>query len=238
MLLAMLPVDLRDPVASHASPAVPCRKGGGEDQYGRSPHRLGTMSTTAPSVGAKTHAEADHLLMLWKSRCRIALHAHYNTAHRLQERHRILGGLTAVLNVLIGSTIFVTLSARADTPAIKIATGLLSIVAAGFVGIQTFRRDGERAEVHKKTGARFAVLLRKLELFEVTGDRTPDGTAHFLKVFNREYSAFILEAPTAGKREFSAASKTYGIEPVRSAGDATAQPPAHHSIHAESPRLG
>jgi hypothetical protein len=156
--------------------------------------------------------EAMQLVASWKSRARVAQTAHYWTAEKLQNRYRLIGTFTLILNLFVGFSIFITLSTQSNIDWLKALAGVASLIAAGLVGIQTFRRDGERAEVHKKAAAHFSGFQRELELYEVTGDKSVAATKQFLTEFNGRWSQYIKEAPTANVKELREAHAVYNVE--------------------------
>lgn len=105
----------------------------------------------------------------WKSRCQKARDGHYKRAETLFYRAEILGYL------LIYSTVFITvfsLFKLSDTQLIwgitrqhiVVIIGCFSAVVSGIV---TQSKYGERAEIHRSSGARYANLARDVELMEM-----------------------------------------------------------------------
>ena len=156
--------------------------------------------------------DATQLVASWKSRARVAQAAHYWTAQKLQNRYRLIGAFTLILNLFVGFSIFITLSMHLNIAWLKELAGVVSLITAGLVGIQTFRRDGERAEIHKKAAAHYSAFQRELELYEVTGDKSVAATKQFLTEFNGRWSQYIKEAPTADVKQLREAHAICNVE--------------------------
>lgn len=106
----------------------------------------------------------------WKQRCCDARNGHYKRAEVLFERSQFLG------YILIYSTVFVTVFSffSLDNKE-KILLGiteqhivvLIGCISAVISGIVTQARFGERAEMHRSSGARYANLARSIEALQM-----------------------------------------------------------------------
>lgn len=164
--------------------------------------------------------DSNQLLVEWRDRARVAQIGHYKTAVKLENRHRRIGLFVVVLNAVVGTAVFATLSEQANTVAVKVVVGLFSILAAVLAGVQTFERAGERAEVHRQFATRFSELQRAVELYQATGDKTEQAVKVFLEDFNTRYSQLVKEAPTANEALHVAAKEQFKAE--RAAGSTVA----------------
>lgn len=108
----------------------------------------------------------DLALSSWLERCRDARNGHYKRAEKLFNLSQLLG------YVLIYSTIFVTVfSFYADSQNQILLWNItkqhivvfIGGVAAVISGIVTQARFGERSEMHRSSGARYANLARDIE---------------------------------------------------------------------------
>ncbi|OEE09797.1 hypothetical protein OC5_05680 [Vibrio cyclitrophicus ZF264] len=109
----------------------------------------------------------------WTERCRRARDGHYLNAEKLFFRSQILGYM------LIYSTVFVTtfsffggelegvIFLGIAKQHVLILIGALSAVISGVV---TQARFGERAEMHRSSGARYANLVRNIEMIKFTAE--------------------------------------------------------------------
>lgn len=114
--------------------------------------------------------EFNSVLNEWKSRCQQARDGHYKRAETLFERTQLLG------YVLIYSTVFVTVFSFFNLEMKKdIILGiteqhivvLVGCISAVISGVVTQARYGERAEMHRSSGARYANLARTIESIQI-----------------------------------------------------------------------
>ena len=149
-----------------------------------------------------TDTESKQLLTLWKKRAHLAQRAHYATAVKLDRRNQRIGISGVVLSALVGSTVFSMVGAQSSLVALKIVTGLVSLVAATITGVQTFRRDGEKAERHRNVAAKFSMMQRDMELLGAKSLSETELVACLVE-FNEKYKQLISESPVADEEEFS-----------------------------------
>lgn len=106
----------------------------------------------------------------WLSRCKAARDGHYKRAETLFYRSQTLG------YVLIYATVFVTVFSffPLDTKVIVFCNitkqhviVLMGCISAVISGIVTQARYGERAEIHRSSGARYANLARTIEILQL-----------------------------------------------------------------------
>src|SRR5437016_8205750 len=122
--------------------------------------------TSSPSPPTET-TDPDQLLIIWSDRCRISLDANYQTAVRLDFLHRWSGVTVVIINAVVGTAVFASLSKQADSPGaslMRAGAGLVSVLAAVLTAVQTSQKFGERAERHRQAGTRFSELKRQTEL--------------------------------------------------------------------------
>jgi hypothetical protein len=91
---------------------------------------------------------------------------HYQMTLRLQRRERLLGIPVIILSTIVGTAIFATLQAQTAT-GWKIATGLLSVLAATLAALQTFFNFGSEAEKHGVVANHYARMRRDFEEFDL-----------------------------------------------------------------------
>lgn len=110
------------------------------------------------------------VLNSWLNRCREARDGHYKRAETLFDRAQFLG------YVLIYSTVFVTVFSffSLNTPEVLFwgitkqhIVVLVGCIAAVISGLVTQARYGERAEIHRSSGARYANLARTIEALQI-----------------------------------------------------------------------
>ena len=89
---------------------------------------------------------------------------HYLASDVALRRQNWFGIPVVVTTVIVGTSIFATIS---TDPAIgwKIAAGLITLAAAILSALQTFFKFSEVAERHKASGASYGALRRRFDLF-------------------------------------------------------------------------
>ncbi|EGQ7935453.1 SLATT domain-containing protein [Vibrio parahaemolyticus] len=123
------------------------------------------MNQRTQNDGEFKTAEFICVLHSWLNRCRDARDGHYKRAEKLFELSQMLG------YVLIYSTVFVTVFSFVSHETTQNFFGinkqhvvvLVGCIAAVISGIVTQARFGERAEMHRSSGARYANLARDIE---------------------------------------------------------------------------
>jgi hypothetical protein len=108
-------------------------------------------------------ADARALVLKWIRRARESQMRHYTMADRLTARGKRLGLCVIGITAVTGTSAFLSLVAHAVTPALHVAIGMTSISAAVLASLQTFLRYSERAELHRRAGARYGAVRRRLE---------------------------------------------------------------------------
>ena len=109
------------------------------------------------------------VLHSWLNRCRDARDGHYKRAEKLFDLSQVLGYM------LIYSTVFVTAFSFVTHDSSNMIFGinkqhvvvLIGCIAAVTSGIVTQARFGERAEMHRSSGARYANLARDIEELQI-----------------------------------------------------------------------
>ena len=124
------------------------------------------MQETATEHSERIVSPIDSELASWLQRCKDARDGHYKRAERLFDLSQLLG------YVLIYSTVFVTTFSFFTHAPNEILFWhipkqhiviLIGCIAAVISGIVSQARFGERAEMHRSSGARYANLARDIE---------------------------------------------------------------------------
>ena len=142
------------------------------------------MTKKAPGSG-------DELLADWFRRIREAQFAHYQSAKPLVRANYLLGVPVVALSALVGTSIFATLQEQADV-GIRIAVGIVSVLAAFLSGLQTFLRFSEGAEKHRGVATRYGALRREIEMIQAT-NMTADPKK--LDEVRERFDSISMEAP-------------------------------------------
>ena len=114
------------------------------------------------------------LLLQWIRRARDAQIRHYEMADRLSAYGRHLGLAVIGMTALTGTSSFLSLVTTAVSPELRIIVGMTSMGAAVLASLQTFLRFSERADLHRRAGARYGAVRRRLEAMLVRSTNGQD----------------------------------------------------------------
>jgi hypothetical protein len=102
-------------------------------------------------------------VLAWIRRAREAQIRHYAMADRLSAYAKRLGLAVIAITAATGTSAFLSLVTTAVSPGLRLVVGMTSMSAAVLASLQTFLRYSERAELHRKAGARYGAVRRRLE---------------------------------------------------------------------------
>lgn len=108
----------------------------------------------------------------------------------------------------MGTTVFASLKQTAEQSTIlwlQIAIGLLSVVSAVLVSLQTFLRYAESTEKHRMAGARFANLKHEIELIFTM---PPNNLREVLATVEAKWSKLREDSPTVPEAIWKDIEKT------------------------------
>jgi len=136
----------------------------------------------ASDAKTKRVSGTTELLTKWLVEVTVNEEAHYATVKRLVTKQTLVGYPVAVLNAVVASSVFATLS-KEIAIGWRIATGVFSVLAAILSAAAAFGRYGERAETHRRTAVKFAEVRLLLEQIIAAGTGTgPDADKHCQEV--------------------------------------------------------
>jgi len=139
------------------------------------------------------------LLTEWKNNLEISRATHYETAKQLSKENNWIGIPAIVLSAIVGTSILVTVQETVNSN-LKVAAGLISVLAAVFAGIQTLLHPEERAEKHRTAAARYSALIRRIDEVLAFSGKDEEIQSDIVKSIREEYDKVSLEAPpTSGK---------------------------------------
>ncbi|BBU31476.1 hypothetical protein BTHE68_52100 [Burkholderia sp. THE68] len=107
--------------------------------------------------------DTSSLVLTWVRRARESQLRHYAMADRLTRCGRRLGLAVIGITAATGTSAFLSLVATAVSPDVRVVIGMTSLSAAVLASLQTFLRYGERAELHRRAGAQYGAVRRRLE---------------------------------------------------------------------------
>ncbi|MDR5766901.1 MULTISPECIES: SLATT domain-containing protein [unclassified Caballeronia] len=103
------------------------------------------------------------LVLAWIRRARESQIRHYTMADRLTRCGRRLGLAVIGITAATGTSAFLSLVTTAVSPDVHVLIGMTSLSAAVLASLQTFLRYSERAELHRRAGAQYGAVRRRLE---------------------------------------------------------------------------
>jgi hypothetical protein len=161
--------------------------------------------------------EQSALLAAWRQRVAAAQHCHYYLGTRLRRRNLWLGIPVVILSTLVGTSLFATLADPKSiiAPPLRIAVGLVSVLAAVLAATQTFLRFAERSERHAQAGDWFAAIRREIEELEAMPPERRGNPRKVLDGLRRDMNKAGQTYPDIGERVWHRIAPGYGVkEPV------------------------
>jgi hypothetical protein len=135
---------------------------------------------------------------------RLNKHQHFNAGDRNLSCNNIFGSAGIIINVLLGSVLFVTVSSNLPEAA-KWTSGFMAMIAAVCGGIQTFFNFQKRLEGHRRIANNYLELQRDCEkLLASYNDGIVDlnQVSKEVEVINKKYDIININAevlPTGDK---------------------------------------
>jgi len=155
------------------------------------------------------------LVLAWIRRARESQFAHYIQATKFRRSGYWLGVPVIVITTAVGTAYFYSLSAHNESSSGNILIGLVSILAAVLSSLQTFLKFPEKSECHRKFGALYGSIRRRLE--QVYAERGDVDISHdILENLNSELSRLAEEAPDVPSKALKIAQEN--IRKLRDAG--------------------
>ena len=102
------------------------------------------------------------LLGDWQQRAAAGSEAHYGLATRYARLNVRFGVPVVALTTFVGTSVFATLEHKINI-ALRVAVGIVSVLAAILASLQTFLRFGERSERHRAAAEKWAALRREID---------------------------------------------------------------------------
>lgn len=148
--------------------------------------------------------DARALVINWIRRARESQIRHYTMADRLTAYGRRLGLAVIAITTATGTSAFLSLVATAVSPQLRIVIGMTSISAAVLASLQTFLRYSERAELHRRAGAQYGAVRRRLEALHAGNPCMPD--TRDIDIVRDELDHIAQNAPHLPRRVLGGAS--------------------------------
>lgn len=155
------------------------------------------------------------LILHWRFRVHRMQLAHYQSARSFEKRHLWLGLPAIALSTIVGTSVFATIEQTADNSRklwLQITIGLLSVLSAVLVSLQTFLRYAERAEKHRVAGARFANLKHEIELLSTMPPPNPADLRQALADIEGKWSKLREDSPNLSEAIWKDVERTLTTE--------------------------
>ena len=139
--------------------------------------------------------EAVLVLRGWYRRARESQFAHYTAASRYALLARLLGIPSVVLSAVVGTALFATLEEGTASFNLRLALGLVSVLAAVLAALQTFLGFGERADRHRAAGSAYGTVRREIEQYYAVPPRTIETVEAVMNRLRERLDAIAEKAP-------------------------------------------
>jgi hypothetical protein len=151
--------------------------------------------------------EAEPVLAAWYRRARESQFAHYTSASRYALLARLLGIPSVVLSAIAGTALFATLQKESTSFELRLALGLISVLAGVLAALQTFLGYGERADRHRAAGSAYGAVRREIEQYNAVPPQTTEAADAAMKRLRERLDAIAEKAPDVPDRTWNKAWK-------------------------------
>lgn len=163
---------------------------------------------TTDEETSATRYEAERVLADWYRRARDAQFAHYSAASRYAILARLLGIPSVVLSAVVGTALFASLQEETAAPFyLRLALGLVSVLAGVLAALQTFLGFGERADRHRAAGSAYGAVRREIEQTQAVPPQTAEATGAVMTRLRERLDAIAEKAPDVPPRRWTKAEK-------------------------------
>ena len=143
------------------------------------------------------------LLKKWRSNLRDAQQAHYITSTLYKKLNYWVGIPVISFTVFVGSSLFSELQ-KHDESKMRIAIGIIGVLAAIMASIQTFLRFPEKAEMHRATAVKFGLLKKEIDKFRAIHPDSNRDVDERINEIKQKWDEIVSEAPTVSSKLWSA----------------------------------
>ncbi len=145
-------------------------------------------------------AEQRKIIEEWRQDMKLIFGAHYASCVEAQKLNCRLGIPVVALSAIVGTSSLADLASD-PLPLTKIVVGLTSLLVAVLASLQTFLRYSERAEMHRKAGAKFAALHKEIDHILVCPPKDVE-LGRWMATFRKKWDRLSLESPTTSPRSW------------------------------------
>jgi hypothetical protein len=139
--------------------------------------------------------DARRLVLVWYRRARMAQIAHSRAAERARRVSLLLGVPAATLSALVGSAVLADVASG-----LQVLVGMLALLAAVLVSIQTFVRMDDRSREHETASRAFGRVRRQLGQLGATGGQDRGALEAGLTAAHEAYDQASEGTPTVPDR--------------------------------------
>lgn len=151
------------------------------------------------------------LLREWSGRADASSDAHYALCTRLSRSNIRFGVPVVILTTFVGTSVFATLQHHVNL-GLRIAVGMVSVLAAVLASLQTFLRFGERAEKHRTAAEAWAELRRDMEAMIALHPTYPESRGDpkkYLDDVRQRFSQIAQQSPEMGEQGWWRPTRRY-----------------------------
>jgi hypothetical protein len=176
---------------------------------------VGESSQTKNRSLARWDESREQQFLEWYRRVCAAEQGHRRRAGAYNRRHLWLGIPVVVFSTIVGTSVFASLQdSQVHYFGLRVAIGVVSVLAAVLSSLQTFLGYAQRSERHRIASLRYESLRRAMEpkLATPSGARGDANAA--LQDVRAKLDRYGKESPQIGVKMWSALEKEFGVQGV------------------------
>ena len=163
-------------------------------------------------MNRKKRDVAENLFEHWIINVKRSQSANYKAAQFYAKLNLVLGIPTAVLATIVGTSVFATLQENVD-PSWRIATGIISILAAVLASLQTFLGFSDRASKHRQSGSEYGSVKREIQEQLVVNRGNEEKLNKAIPIIRRRMDVLAKETPPVPKTIWAAIRRDFPSKP-------------------------
>ena len=153
-----------------------------------------------------TPSNGEALLLNWHHAIRICHKAHIKAAAYMQKKGRAFGIPVVFLSTAAGTSVFATLESSPSL-GVKVAIGLVSLLAAVLAALQTYLGYSELAAQHRSAAQRYGALRRDIEQTLATGGASAAVPPAYLEDVRSRWDSIDEGSPNLSQRLYGRIEK-------------------------------
>ncbi len=159
---------------------------------------------------ARAWEETHRVLSIWYRRARESQFAHYQAASRYARMARLLGVPSVALSAAAGTALFATLQKESTSVGLRLAIGLVSVLAGVLAALQTFLGYGERADRHRAAASAYGAVRREIEQYHAVSPGNAEDMEAAMQAVRARLDQIAERAPDVPERAWSKARRVAG----------------------------